>query len=229
MAEYKREELDAMMRRYSEELMRLRPRTEQVQAQTPAPVPAQPQEIPGQPTAEAVFAAPLPEFPEENRAPFSWNGNSLPAGEVLRDESAEYITTENNPLIRREDEPPEQGVGTLTVTVRTAEGALPVQGAAVTITDERYGGSRLAASVTTNADGMTPMIYLPAPLSAQDVKNVAYAVYTVEVLADGYLPERIADVGVLSGQGGVLPVLLKPAPINLVVPEQVEYSSMPEF
>lgn len=237
MADYQKEELEALMRRYTEELMRLRPK---VTPPPPAPNPPPPKPlvqeqippprpIPPIPETETVFPSPMPEFPAENRPPFGWNGNSLPPDAVLRAEYTAPIPIADNPRIRNEAEPPELGTGTLLVTVRTAENALPVAGASVTVTDERYGEPRLMASLETNADGIAPLITLPAPLSAPDVQNVAYAVYTVEVTADGYLPERIVDVAVLSGERGTLPVLVKPAPTNLVVPEQVEYSSMPEF
>ncbi len=243
MADYQKEELEALMRRYTEELMRLRPKMTppspadvppvppqpSVQEQMPPERPVPPRPIPPVPAPEAVFPSPMPEFPAENRPPFGWNGNGLPPDVVLRAEYTAPIPIADNPRIRNEADPPELGTGTLVVTVRTAENALPVAGASVTVTDERYGEPRLMASLETNADGIAPRITLPAPLSEPDVQDVAYAVYTVEVIADGYLPERIVDVAVLSGEQGTLPVSLKPAPTNLVVPEQVEYSSMPEF
>lgn len=244
MADYSKEELDAVMRRYTEELMRLHGRQDMPRKKEPKPIlsppeplmrsaPPRPEEpprpMPMPPRPDTVFPAPLPEFPQENRPPEGWNGNSLPPDVILRAENAMPMPIADNPLIKNPAEPPEMGGGSLVVTVRTAESALPVAGAAVTVTDERYGDPRLMAVLVTNRDGITPRITLPAPHSAPDAQNVKFAVYTVQVEADGYLPERIVDVAVLDGQSGTLPVSLKPAPVNLVVPEQVEYSSMPEF
>lgn len=251
MADYSKEELDAVMRRYTEELMRLHSKQDAPNAREPVPQqrpprpvepprpiippkpPMRPQEmprpIPPQPQPDVVFPAPLPEFPKENRPPLGWNGNGLPPDVVLRAEYTAPIAIADNPLIKHSAEPPEEGEGGLVVTVRTAESALPVAGASVVVTDDRYGDQRLMAVLVTNQDGIAPRIALPAPLSESDAQNVAFAAYTVQVSADGYLPERIVDVAVLDGQNGTLPVSLKPAPINLVVPEQVEYSSMPKF
>ncbi|MDR1669012.1 MAG: peptidoglycan-binding protein [Oscillospiraceae bacterium] len=101
------------------------------------------------------------------------------------------------------------GQGTLKAEVRTANGALPVEGAQVIISDK--GGQQLY-TLTTNADGQTDSVSLSAPDSATTMQpgGEAYAAYNVTVTKDGYIGENIVGAEVLDGIYQTQPVYLYP-------------------
>lgn len=101
------------------------------------------------------------------------------------------------------------GQGYLKVDVRTADGALPVEGAQVLITDQ--GGQQLY-SLTTDADGQTSAVSLSAPDSATTMQpgGEAYSTYNVTVKKDGYISENIIGAEVLDGIHQTQPVIMRP-------------------
>ena len=104
---------------------------------------------------------------------------------------------------------PYQGSGGLRVSVRTADGALPIADATVTIIDKASG--RTLRTQTTDRSGNTEIISLPAPsaaLSQTPGGGEVYAVYRLTVTADGYFEQVNESVpifdGVLSLQNAAL-------------------------
>lgn len=105
-------------------------------------------------------------------------------------------------------------MGFLTVRVSTARGAIPLENAAVNIRGGTPQSSSVLHSLTTNTDGITPTVSLPAPprtdsVSPQSV-SPAYALYNIDVFADGYSPAFFHNVPVFSGITSVQPAVLLP-------------------
>lgn len=101
------------------------------------------------------------------------------------------------------------GQGILKVDVRTADNALPVEGADVTVSE--VGGRRLYR-LKANADGQTEPVSLPAPDSSTTMRpgGAAYATYTVAVAKDGYVTETVVGAEILDGISHTQPVFLRP-------------------
>lgn len=113
------------------------------------------------------------------------------------------------------------GTGYLTVSVRAAEGAIPLQNAIVVI---RPGTSvtpasddDIIAAFATDRSGLTPRIYLPAPprsYSDSPGGPRAYAEYSVEVSKEGYGSNVYTDIPVFDGINSVQTAILIPLPEN---------------
>ena len=113
------------------------------------------------------------------------------------------------------------GTGYLTVSVRTADGAIPLQNAVVII---RPGTSvypaaddDIIAAFATDRSGLTPRIYLPAPprsYSDSPGGPRAYAEYSVEVSKEGYGSNVYTDIPVFDGINSVQTAILIPLPDN---------------
>lgn len=114
---------------------------------------------------------------------------------------------------------PTDGSAVLRVVVTTALGALPLEGASVTVSTaaDEAGTRELLYAVTTDAGGMTPPMTLSTPPRANSLSpdsGLPYAVYTVEVSHPGYTPVSALHVTMFSGVPAVLPVPLTPLPEN---------------
>lgn len=117
----------------------------------------------------------------------------------------------------------EGGTGYLAVSVRTADGAVPLEGAVVTLrhgSDPALGGTEddsgsAIASFLTDRSGMTPRIFLPAPpRSASQEPGGArpYALYSVEISLKGFFSNSYSDIPVFDGITSVQTVMLVPLP-----------------
>lgn len=107
------------------------------------------------------------------------------------------------------------GSGYLSVIVQTADGALPVPGASVTIygTDAENGNTNLLYSLRTGGDGRTETVSLPAPpraLSMVPGNAAPYARYNIEVRRDGYAGVSNIGVPIFDGIVSTQPVALIP-------------------
>lgn len=138
---------------------------------------------------------------------------------------------------------PTDGTADLRVVVTTARGALPVEGASVTVSTaaDEDGRREMLYAVTTDTGGMTPPMALPTPPRANSMRpdgGLPYAVYTVEVTHPGFTPVSALHVTMFSGVPAVLPVALTPlpenqssAPVDLTATgePQVLYHTEPDF
>ena len=109
---------------------------------------------------------------------------------------------------------PSTDVGYLIVKVSTARGAIPLENAAVSIRSEEENGDILY-SLTTNSDGATERVSLPAPsrLSSESPGNAKpYATYSIDVFKDGYLPLSFRNVPVFSTILSIQPAVMVPSP-----------------
>lgn len=111
----------------------------------------------------------------------------------------------------------ESGNGFLRIRVTEAAGTLPVEGAVVRITE--YPGEEDAAegellySLRTDANGLTPIVSLPAPPAGESMAPGSaqpYAVYNISVTYDGYYPVEGVGVPVFDRITAVQPVSLLP-------------------
>lgn len=103
---------------------------------------------------------------------------------------------------------PYEGSGGLRVSVRTADGALPIGGARVSVWGEER---EPIATLLTDRSGVTEVLALPAPRAAASLSpgsDAAYAVYRLAVEREGYYRQENAQVpifdGVLSLQNAAL-------------------------
>jgi hypothetical protein len=109
------------------------------------------------------------------------------------------------------------GGGRLLVRVRTADGALPVAGAAVTVTGADAQNAAVYYRQTTDESGNTPPIPLSAPPAADSLTpdnggGRPFALYDVGVVLDGYYTHESRGVPVFDGVLSSLPVALLPLP-----------------
>lgn len=103
--------------------------------------------------------------------------------------------------------------GTLVVTASTAGGALPVEGAFVTIRGASPENSGVLATVSTDRSGRTPRIMLPTPPAADSEKpgmERPYATYNIEVEKDGFFHQSFTNVPLFAGTTSIQPVNLYP-------------------
>ena len=93
--------------------------------------------------------------------------------------------------------------GVLRIRTYTASGALPVEGAVVEIRGAEEENSTVVYSVLTDRDGITEPIALPAPSLSYSLSpspsEKPFALYDVNINAEGYYPKRILGVSVFSG------------------------------
>lgn len=106
------------------------------------------------------------------------------------------------------------GIGYLSVTVRTAGGALPVPGAAITV---RAVGGDVMAVVFSDGGGITVRIALPAPPvsnSKQPDSGTPYSFYNIDTEKTGFFGVRNLRVPIYSGVTAIQPIDLIPLPEN---------------
>ena len=104
------------------------------------------------------------------------------------------------------------GTAELRVLVTTALGALPLENAIVSVSTapDDTGMRTLLYSVTTDSGGMTPSMILTTPPRSNSLSpgsGPPFAVYTVEISAEGYTPLTALHIA-------MLPVALTPLAEN---------------
>lgn len=115
-----------------------------------------------------------------------------------------------------------ESIGFLTVIVRSANGALPIENAQVTV----YGESELdengvpslfpsdvVYSLKTDKSGMTPKVALSTKnkeLSLSPENNEPFSTYSVLVSKDGYYDNAYYNLPIFQGVNALQPVLLIP-------------------
>lgn len=120
------------------------------------------------------------------------------------------------------DTAPSVGVGYLIIKAVTGSGALPVAGATVLVRNYAEEGDAdsgdLITSMKTDINGNTERLALPAPSKSLSQKPGVirpYAMYTVDVTADGYGGQQFIGVPIFDGITSVQPVELNPLPANM--------------
>ncbi len=105
--------------------------------------------------------------------------------------------------------------GYLKVRVTRAGGALPVEGAIVTVTEYRSdaGEDEILYSLRTDRGGLTETVSLPAPpfnTSTRPGNAQPFALYNVNISYEGFYPVELVGVPVFGGVVAVQPVELMP-------------------
>lgn len=106
-------------------------------------------------------------------------------------------------------------VGYLVVRVSTARGAIPLSDASVSIRGEDTDRSGILYSLSTNADGMTERVSLPAPARGDSDRPGAskpFATYSVDVFKEGYIPLYFQNVPIFASILSIQPAVMIPAP-----------------
>lgn len=111
------------------------------------------------------------------------------------------------------------GEGYLVVRVSTANGAIPLSGAKVTVRGGEEVNAGYYRSFYSGASGLTEKIALPAPRRSlsQDpsVGGVKpYALYSIDVFSDGYVDLFFVNVPVFDTITSIQPANMIPKPDN---------------
>ncbi len=109
---------------------------------------------------------------------------------------------------------PSSPKGYLRFLVRTASGAIPLEGALVTIRERGEGGDAII-SFLTDQSGSVPLIALPAPprLSANTPSDIKpYASYDAEVSMPGYYSNLYSGIVIFDSITSVQTADLVPLP-----------------
>lgn len=112
-------------------------------------------------------------------------------------------------------------VGYMIVRVTTARGAIPLEGALVTVSDytiePQRGRGDVIAVYSTNASGLTERFALPAPprsLSMSPGNGKSYQTYNISVSKDGYYNQSYINAPVFEGITSIQSADLIPLPDN---------------
>ena len=109
------------------------------------------------------------------------------------------------------------GEGYLTVRVTTARGAIPLDGATVTVTGNTQGNSGVIGVYSSGGDGLTDKIALPAPPrvnSESPSGGAPYYTYNVEIVRDGYFNQTYQNIPVFEGISAMQTAEMIPLPKN---------------
>lgn len=114
---------------------------------------------------------------------------------------------------------PAENTAELRVAVTTALGALPLEGASVTVSTiaNKRGERTLLYTVETDSNGITPSMTLDTPPRANSLTpggGLPYSLYTVEISQPGYTPVTALRIYMFAGIPAILPVALTPLPEN---------------
>lgn len=121
------------------------------------------------------------------------------------------------------NQPPMSGTGYLIVRVSTALGAIPVEGATVTVRSHLISATpgtdrgSIIRVLSSNRDGNTPRIALNAPARANSTSpgnGIPYATYNIDVEADGFYSQYFSNVPVYDGVTSIQPATLAPLAQN---------------
>lgn len=113
------------------------------------------------------------------------------------------------------------GIGRLIVQVFLANGAVPIQNAKVTITDEN---KNFVTELTTNNSGRTPSVELPAPsarLSLEPADIKPYSTYNIRVEYPGYYTEEFLNVPVFDRIESIQPVSMEALGENATATDKI--------
>ena len=111
------------------------------------------------------------------------------------------------------------GEGYLVVRVSTASGAIPLQGAQVTVRGAEESNKSFYRSVYSGASGLTEKIALPAPErylseAPSDSSEKPYALYSIDVFSEGYRDLFLVNVPIFDTITSIQGANMIPKPDN---------------
>lgn len=127
---------------------------------------------------------------------------------------AENINTQNQ---TEGQEMPSTNKGGLVVMVTTAGGTRPIMDAHVIVSRREGNNEQILRTLTTNANGRTFVIELPAPPKSNSMspgEPLPYFVYNIRVDYPGYYTVENLDVPIFPGIVAVQPINLVPLPLD---------------
>lgn len=110
-----------------------------------------------------------------------------------------------------------QSMGYLIVKVSTARGAIPLGDAAISIKGSSPESSGILYSLTSDRDGLSEKIALPAPprsASQAPSDTAPYSLWSIDVFKDGYIPVSYQNVPVYASIVSVQPAIMVPVSEN---------------
>lgn len=125
-----------------------------------------------------------------------------------------------------------QSSGSLIVKVSTARGAIPLDGAAVSIRGSTPETSGIIYSLASDRDGLTEKIALPAPdrsLSSAPGDIEPYSLWNIDVFKDGYIPVSFQNVPVFASVVSVQPAVMVPISENFYTRQIYNESEAPRL
>ena len=126
----------------------------------------------------------------------------------------------------------DEGIGYMVVKVSTARGAIPLENAAVSIRGNSPETSGIIYSLSSNRDGLTEKISLPAPASSLSLfpgNSAPYSLWNIDVFKDGYVPLSFTSVPVYSSIVSVQPAVMVPMPEKFRYSESFSESQSPDL
>lgn len=102
-----------------------------------------------------------------------------------------------------------EGEGYLSFQISTAQGALPVKSAKVTVTKDLGDGYGFMMTAETDESGTVGRLRLPAPSRASGSAR-HYTAYDVQISAPEYVTKRLKDVAIIEGITSQQPVEMQP-------------------
>ena len=111
--------------------------------------------------------------------------------------------------------PNQSGTGFLVVQVTTANTAIPLANAAVTLRESE--GGRVLYELRSGNDGRTERVGLPAPPRSESMSPSTlrpYAMYNIEVRLDNYENAFYQNVPIFDGITAIQQANLRPVPEN---------------
>ncbi len=127
--------------------------------------------------------------------------------------------------------PPDTGSGDLIVQVSIARGSIPVEGAAVTVTDNAPSPNHIALLMTDNS-GRTERLSLSAPSrelsQTPNGTQRPYSVYHVLIEKEGYYPVQLLNIPIFDRISSIQPVALVPLSEGTIPPGEVIINETPE-
>lgn len=125
-----------------------------------------------------------------------------------------------------------QSTGSLIIRVSTARGAIPLEGASISVRGSTPETSGIVRSLRSDADGLTERIALPAPdrsLSESPGSVQPFSTWNIDVRSEGYIPVSFTGVPVYSGIVSVQPAVLVPIPEGFYSPTVYNESTAPQL
>ena len=142
----------------------------------------------------------------------------------------EYNTDSKQPLSSSTDRPGDRpgdrpmGQGKLVFQITTAGGAIPLEGAEITLRPTRSvsdgNGGEVIAVLYSDRDGKSEVLSLPAPIRslslepARDGSPVPYALYNADVRMNGFYSQTFIRIPVFDGITSIQRASLIPLPEN---------------
>lgn len=208
-------------------------------SQSNASTPAQPLPQAGRPVSKSfpihledrileeglLPGVPLVEEPGALEKPMPAENSEQTPQQIFTPQTPES-SPEEGPAVLPEELSLPMSTGYLQVFLSSAREATPIPGAIVTVTRVNGGGEELYAHTTTDRDGLTEVIALPAVDSALTMEPgipSPYTSYNIQAAAPGYFRVLNVNAPIYGGNTAVQPVQMIPIPEFELSPQDLVF------